>query len=119
MAGFSIMLMNFILLPLLIVFSLAMIGLLFCLGGLAAAGAIFLSRRLAGRQHDRTLYIRCGNADWMAALLRSANLRRFQVMRSGGAGALIAVRAGRGVDLEAHMRYIASSATDIQGMYVK
>jgi len=117
MAGFSIMLMNFILFPLIFVFMLVAVAGLFCLGGLAAAGAIFLFGRI-GRQHDRTLYIRIGNTDRVTALLRGANVRRLYVMRSG-AGALVKAQVGRRIDLESLMRQIAANCAGIQGMYVK
>jgi len=120
MAGFSIMLVNFIFFPLLIVIGLAAVAFLFFLGGLAAAGVIFLSRRLAGRQHDRTLCIRCGDAKQVTALLRAANVRRFHVMRSGRAGsALINTQVSAETDLEALMRHIASCGAGIQGMNAK
>ena len=119
MAGFSIMLMNFILLPLLFVIVLAVVGGLFCLGGLTAAGAIFLFGRIAGRQNDRTLYIRAASAGQVTALLRGASVRGMQTTRAGCTGTLVTAQVSTKTDLEALMRRIAASCAGIQGMYVK
>ena len=119
MAGFSIMLMNFILFPLIFIFGLLFIGGLFCLGGLSAAGAIFLFNRLAGRQHDRTLYIRTAGPAHVTALLCSANVRGVQTARAGRGGVLVMARVSANADLEGLMRHIAAACQGIQGMYVK
>jgi len=119
MAGFSIMLMNFIFLPLLFVVGLVVVGGLFCLGGLTAAGAIFLFGRIAGRQNDRTLYIRTASAAQVTALLRGANARGIQTTRPGYTGTLVTAKISTKTDLEALMRRIAASCAGIQGMYVK
>ena len=119
MAGFSLMLVNFILIPMLLLIVIVGPILLFCLGGLAAAGVIFLGRVMAGRRRDRTLYVRTGDANRAAALLRGAGARDVQSMPSGGAGpALVKAQISAGADLEGLMAHIAA-VPGVQGMYVK
>ena len=119
MAGFSIMLMNFVLMPMLVLIFLAVPVLLFGLGGLAAAGVIFLARVVAGRRRDRALYVRAGDAEQVAAYLRYANARDIRTMRSENRGpALVKASISAGADLEELMARIAA-VPGVQGMYVE
>ena len=123
MAGFSIMLFNFIFMPLLIiigvVIALAGTALLFGLGGLAAVGVIRLGRRMAGRHNDRTLYVRAGDAKQTAAFLRGAGAREVRAMSPGGTGpALVQSKISVETDLEGLMSRIAA-LPGVQGMYAE
>ena len=117
MAGFSIMLMNFVLIPMLIIIAVAVPVVLFCLGGLTAAGVIFLGRVAAGRRRDRTIYVRAGDASQAAALLRGEGAREIRTMYAG-TQALVQANISAGADLEGLMARIAA-VPGVQGMYVK
>lgn len=117
MAGFSIMLMNFILFPLLIIIAVVVPVVLFCLGGLTAAGVIFLGRVAAGRRRDRALYVRAGDAGQVTALLRYENAREIRTMHAE-TQALVKANISAGADLEGLMARMAA-VPGVRGIYVK
>lgn len=118
MAGFSIMLMNFVLLPLIFLFMLLWAAFVFVLGGLAAALVIYLVRKVTG-QRQRTLYIRTENASGVAELLRGAGVKERQSMVSAGPGpSLVKAHIGKKINLPELMTHIAAMA-GTQGMYVE
>ena len=119
MAGFSIMLMNFVLLPLF--FLIAVVGtfLLFGAGCFAAAGVIFLFHVITGRRRDRVLYVRTPDPGRATALLQSEGARRVRTMLSSYpiGPALVQARVAVDGDIDGVMNKVGAGVA-VTGMYV-